>query len=70
MLPPRVITKDYTELSPWDPDVLCDIITHTGTALLVMLRLGSLRESARSKQSVDAFPVLQESAVISVWKAC
>lgn len=70
MLPPRVITEDYTEPFPWDPDVLSDIITHIGPALLVTLWLGSLHESARSKRSVEDFPVLQESAVISFWKAC
>lgn len=65
MLPPAVIAKDYTELCPRGPDVLWDVITHPGTGLLVMLRLASLHQPARSKQSVDDFPVLQEAAVIS-----
>lgn len=67
-LPRGASSKEHPEQFLSDPDVLGGIITHIGTALSVLTCLGSLHESARSKQCVDDFPVLRESAVVSFLK--
>lgn len=58
VLPPGVITGDYTELFP-APDVLCDFITCVGTALLLATLGGCTREHIHGRVLYD-FPVLQE----------
>lgn len=57
MLPPGVITGDYTELFP-APDVLCDFIACVATALLLATLGGCTREHIRGRALYD-FPVLQ-----------